>query len=651
MKRLVIEKLSLMTIFIVFYVIIELTTFRWLGLDFLPNVFLIDLLIALALSSITLLFKSNRLSITYLSILIVLLLVISFTNQTMNLELNGEIFSLSHFRYFDEATNVFMMEFIHFDALIVLVSIGLFYAITVYYVSRIFFHSYLYDNHYYKQALSLFSIIILTFITLFNIGIPSFNDYGRIFNINLFKRETIEEYGMIGFYYKDVDIMFFDGGIDEYDKEELEANLAYQTPEDYNESNLNISYSGLLEGKNIITIMVESGQSFAINEYLTPNLYKMSTEGLYFPNHHSENKTNVSEIIGILGSYPSDDINTSKYDYDFQYSMPNMLNDLGYHTTYFHENLGSFYDRENTMPALGFEDVYLHEELFPDEPIYGWGGDYTLDSRTMDRMFDFMFKDDEPFYYYWSTLVSHGPYNLNYPSKRGINNISKFRDLGYFTLIELAESRGDWVNLLEDSEDEKDPGRYKFYQATMMDLDRAIGKLLSRLETEGLLEDTIILMYGDHNLYYHQMQLRLNDVEKGEIYHPEMYKTMFMIYNPTLTNAYLMNQNTLNTTVNKFVTPYDILPTYYHLLGIPHYKNYVIGESILTDNPTIFYSHKMSTFFNETYFSYNNYSIYHPEDIQLNEDVNALRFVVKSRELSERLKWLELWMELSKSKK
>ncbi len=635
----------------VFYFIVEMITFEWLGLNFLPNFFYIDFLVVLMLSSLALLFKSNRLSIAYLSFLLMIILVLSFTNQTMNLELNGEIFTLTHFMYVDEATNVFLIEFVHFDALVVILSIGVVYAMTVFYFSKVFFHKYLYQGTYYKQAIALFAIILISFITLFNVGIPTFKNYSRIANINLFKKNTIEEYGLIGFYYKDVDIMFFDGGLNHNQLDEVEDDLIYHHPNPADETNLDIPYSGLLEGKNIISIMVESGQSFAINEYLTPHLYRLSKEGLFFPNHHSENSTSVAEILGILGYYPSNGFQIDKYDYDFQYSLPNMLNKVGYHTAYFHENLGSFYERSKTMPAFGFEDVYLHEELFPDEPIYGWGGDYTLDSRTMDRMLDFMFKDEGPFYYFWSTLVSHGPYDTNYPSSRGENNLKKFSDLGYFNLIDLAESRGDWINLLADSEDEKDPGRFRFYQAAMMDYDRAIGKLLNRLEEKDLLEDTVILMYGDHKLYYHQMHLPLNDIEEGDIHHTDTYKTMFMIYNPTLTNAYLTNEDTLNTSLDKFITPYDILPTFYHLLGIPHYKNFLLGESILSEEATVFYSHKISAFFNDDFFSYNNDSIYYPKDIDPNDNTEAMEFILKSKDLSEKLVWIDLWVGLSKSRK
>ncbi|QWB99520.1 LTA synthase family protein [Mycoplasmatota bacterium] len=651
MKRLVIEKLCLMTIFIVFYLIIEMVTFRWLRFGFLPDVFFVDIFIALIISSMALLFKSHRISVIYLSSLIFLFLLISFTNQTMNLELNGEIFTLSHFHFLGEATHVFLIEFIHIDTLLVLISIGLMYGLTVYIVKKLFFQTYLYHKHYYKQALTLFVSIILAFTMIVNTGLSGFKDFGRISNINLFKRETIEAYGLIGFYYKDVDIMFFNQGNHISDREELDSQLEYHSLNDYADADLDIPYTNLFRDKNVITIMVESGQSFAINEFLTPNLYDLTNQGLYFPNHYSENKTNVSEIIGILGSYPSEGILINQYQYDFRYSLPKMLSERGYQTAYFHENLGSFYHRENIIPSLGFDEVYMHEELFPDEDIYGWGGDYTLDSRTMDRMFDFMFTKDQPFYYFWSSLVSHGPYNSNYPSDRGDNNMKKFRDLGYFSLIDLAESRGDWVNLMADSEDERDPGRFRFYQATMMDFDVALGKLMDKLEEKNLIDDTIILLYGDHNLYYHQMHLRLNGVEEGEIHYPDMYKTMFMIYNPILTNAYVSNHQTTSTRVEKFVSPYDIVPTFYQLLGIPHYKNFVLGQSVFSEESSVFYSHKISSFFNQEFFSYNNYSIFYPEDILVNEDLDALNFIEKTRKFSEDLVWLDQWVALMKNKK
>jgi phosphoglycerol transferase MdoB-like AlkP superfamily enzyme len=185
----------------------------------------------------------------------------------------------------------------------------------------------------------------------------------------------------------------------------------------------------------------------------------------------------------------------------------------------------------------------------------------------------------------------------------------------------------------------------------MMDFDVALGKLLDRLEEEGLLDDTILMFYGDHNLYYHQMHLRLNDVEAGEIHYSDMYKTFFAIYNEDLTNAYLANNPGSTTTIDKFVTPYDILPTYFHLLGIPYDRNFIFGESVLTDQKTVFYSHKMTAFFNDEFFSFNDEAIYYPENINPNQNLDARFFLMDVEQLSERILWYELWGDVSTKRK
>jgi len=653
MKRKLKEKLFLISIFLVFYFLIELIMFQWLNLGTFPKVFIVDVLVTIFLASLAIIFKSHKTSIIYLSILLFIFGLIALVNQTMNLELNGEIFSVSQFLYADEALNVFMTDFIHFDAIITVIAIWFFYGVTIRYVYRLFIKKYAYVIFYRLKIIPLYLVIIFTLGFAVNLILPTYNTYNDLYSVSLFKRDSLKRYGMMGFYFKDVDTTLFNSAARKHNLKDLENELIEVDPYDLDNSDLAIDYAGLLEGKNVITIMIESGQGFGVNEFLTPNLYRMTQEGLYFPNNYSENKTNVSEVIGILGNYPSDGIIASFYDYDFRYSMPHKLNDLGYRTAYFHENLGKFYDRQNMIPELGFEESYFHEDLFPNEEIFGWGGDYTLDSRTMERLFDFMFTEDnnEPFYYYWTSLVMHGPYNRNYPSRRGDNNLKKFTDLGYFHLIDQAKANGQWVNILDDSPDTEDPGRFRFYQAAMMDFDVALGMLLDKLEEENLLEDTILMFYGDHNLYYHQMHLRINNVEEGEIHHTEMYKTFFAIYNETLTHAYLTNNPGATTTIDKFVTPYDILPTYFHLMGIPYERNFIFGESVFTDDKTVFYSHKITAFFNEEFFSINDENIYYPENIDPNTNMNARFFLMDVEDLTERILWFDLWGDVSIKRK
>lgn len=648
MKRRLLEKLILVSVFLIFYILIEIITFSWLNLSFLPENYIIDIVVAFLFASVSFIFKSHRISKIYLSLVLFLVLIVSLVNQTLSIELNGEVFSIYHILLAQEVTNVFSADYLHWPVIVIEMSIMITFLIVIHLVSKAFFKAFDTSQGYRWKILPMYIGFLLVFLTVLNFT-QTFNHYTHLENISIFRRTALREYGMMGFYYKEIDLILFDGDTRDISLSDLEEALILKTPSMYSEDHLDIEYSGLLEGKNVITIMIESGQSFAVNEVLTPHLYQMTKEGLYFPNHYSENSTKGSELIGMLGNFPFVRLDTKKYTYDFSHMFTESLKRSGYHTAYYHENNGTFYDRENVIPAIGFENVYFHEDLFPNEDIYGWSGDYTLDSRTMDRMLPSMFDDiNQPFYYFWTSLVTHGPYNHYVTSKRGLNNIQKYTDLGYFDKIDSAESNGDWINLLTDSTDSQDPGRYRFYQAALMDFDVALGKLLDRLKSEGLIDDTVIILYGDHNLYYHQMNLRINDVEPGEIEKVDMYKTFFAIYNPKLTNAYLTNENTTSTTVDKFISPYDIIPTYYHLLGMPYYDNFLLGNSIFSKDESVFYSSKLTAFFNQNYFSFDDEEIYYPENTDLSQDIEAMNYIEITQELTDKIFWLDRWYSVSK---
>ncbi len=389
-------------------------------------------------------------------------------------------------------------------------------------------------------------------------------------------------------------------------------------------------YFGLLEGKNVITILLESVQGFAINETLTPNMYMMAEDGLYFDNSYSENKTNHSELISMIGNYPMTSVNFGANTYDFSYGMPSTLQELGYTTNYFHDNLSTFYSRGILMPNMGFENTYLHEELFPGEEIWGWGGDYTLDSITMNNMLDNLSTTDGPFYSYWATMSSHGPYNNSQ------TNIDLFEELGYFAAIDQAELDGQWTNILAE-QDEEDVARVRYYQAAVMELDKAIGLMLDDLETKGILDDTVIVMFGDHNVYYHEIYLKRFD-DFNDLYNMEMYHNFFCIYNPVLTTEYLNISGDDDSTISKFVSPYSIVPTLYDLLGIDYDNRLFIGTSIFSEGQDVFYSLKLTGFFDDQFYSNDGTEIAYAKELTTEEE--EILFLEKCMAIRDKMDYI-----------
>lgn len=585
-------------VFLFFYLVVEVVTFIWIDFSFLPSDILIDLVIAFAISSFVFLIKLRTLSIIYLSTLFLLIVLLFLVNSTMY-SVYYDLFTLQQLQLAGEATDVMNADLISVWSIVASITM-----LITYTVSMVFLHRYLKKNstviqRYYPKAIACFLVSLILVFSFFAIDTNKINSFLVDSNVTTFKRSSFEKYGILGYYTKELEDIIEQG----------ETNHANTSPVFYSEPT---EYFGLLEGKNVITIMLESIQPFAINEVLTPNMYQLAQDGLYFENSYSENKTNVSELIAITGNYPSVSLFPDDYEYDFSYSLPSILATAGYRTSYFHDNVATFYVRGSLMPQVGFDYVYLHEELYPDEAIWRWNGDYTLDSVTMEKMLP-NFTSEEPFYTFWASLSTHGPYNY------GLGNIQLFEDMGYFAAIDQAEADGLWTNALEGA-DEVDVMRIRHYQAAVMDLDVAIGMMLYDLREKDLLNDTIIVLYGDHNVYYHNINLKMFDADENDFYNMEMYHNFFCIYNPELTQEYLIESGDDDTTVSKFVSPYTIVPTLMDLMGIQYDQNLFMGSSVFSDKEEVFYSLKLTGFFNENLYSSDGMEvIYNKEDYTMEE--------------------------------
>jgi lipoteichoic acid synthase len=579
MKKYLKQKLILMGVFILFYFVIEMVAFLWIGFQ----------LFVIFISSFIIIIPSNKWGIIFMSVWLLFVNGLFVTNANT---FSGyfELFTFEQFKLLGEATDILNLDYISFRAFIDFILIIIAYVLVLKYVHR----KYLKTKVIVNKKILLNTYILFAFLMISLVTIIStrtfnpFEDYSEDVTLPTLKRDALERYGLLAYYYKEVDLLYFSD----------ESFPQYQVPYEVSKPT---QYFGLLEGYNIFTIMIESGESYAVHPLLTPNLYNMTNEGLYFPNHYSENKTNVSEIIGINGHYPSHSFDTSNYEYTFEDSLPDRLGDT-YETAFFHDNYSIFYSRGEILDMLGFENLYFHDEIFPDEQRWQWDGNLTLDSETAQAMTDLMFQTDDPFYYFWTTLLTHGPYN------EGEDNIQKFEDLGYFDLIEIAEGRGDWVNPLEDY-DEEDQARMVYYQAAMMDFDRALGILMDALKAEDEFDNTIFVLYGDHAAYYHNFNRKISSVdgEEAEYYDIDIYSSFYTIYNETLSEEYLYNH--ANTSINKFVSPYTIVPTLLGLLGETYNENFMLGNSVFSDIEHVFYSNKTTTFFTDKLYSVNGYDI------------------------------------------
>jgi len=217
-----------------------------------------------------------------------------------------------------------------------------------------------------------------------------------------------------------------------------------------------------------------------------------------------------------------------------------------------------------------------------------------------------MIKEDELFYSFWTTLSMHGPYDDDEFSNR-----DTFIELGYFDLIEEAESLGLWSNPFKG--DATGEFQFKYYQAAMMDLDVAVQKIIDALTEKSLLEDTIIILYGDHQAYYHDLHLRLHDLTTQQSYRVDLlYDTILYMWNPILNETFKDNR-----IITTFTSPYIIVPTLLDLLGEEYDANWYMSLSVFDkDYVPIFYSHQQNALMTNRLYSIDGETlIYQADDV------------------------------------
>ena len=134
----------------------------------------------------------------------------------------------------------------------------------------------------------------------------------------------------------------------------------------------------------------------------TPTLYALASQGIAMTNYYAKDKTNHSEALSILGSYPLLVENIADIqDHTLPFTSANILGANGYTTNYFHANDGYFYKRNETHEQLyGFDHVHFLETMdrlnghadYQTKDFYDFDSDSEMISQYMS---DFTRVDSE----------------------------------------------------------------------------------------------------------------------------------------------------------------------------------------------------------------------------------------------------------------
>ena len=431
-------------------------------------------------------------------------------------------------------------------------------------------------NTYFKIAIYYVTLISLLMFTI-NIDFMQ-NKYQTISNRELFKYPsnlsyTIKNYGITFYLVLDIKGTIIGDAPavsvnkevkTEYKKDYDEAWVELIKKEDNNTLNtLNYyyinreikednEYTGIFKGKNLIVILLESvGYPVFTEEYKEyfPTLYKMQSEGISAVNNYSPRNncsTGESEMESEIGLYPTSSTCTPNTYNDNVYreALMYMFNNNGYYTSAYHNYTDTYYDRGKLENNYGASVYYDASDLGMKKHIgelNEWPSDVDLIKRSVPK-----FVNNTPFASYMITVTPHLPYIIG--TEYGDKYLYLFEDL------KLSKSA-------------------KRYLSKIKVLDDAMEELLKELSDEGILDDTVIVLYGDHYPY----ALSNSDYKKIAPYEmnglQDLDRTPFIIY----------NSETGGVKITKYTSPIDYAPTLFNLFGIDYDSRLYIGNDIFSE--------------------------------------------------------------------
>ncbi|MGG4095262.1 LTA synthase family protein [Paenibacillus lautus] len=299
-------------------------------------------------------------------------------------------------------------------------------------------------------------------------------------------------------------------------------------------------YFGAAKGKNLIIVQMESLQNFPVGQSLngqelTPVMNQLAAGGLYFPHifqQIGQGNTSDAEFAVNTSIYPTGTVAMSTgFGNKELPGLPRLLNKHGYITTTFHVNDVKFWDRSKLYPALDFQHYYdkpyftndNFNEFGPsDEELFRVGVDKLLENQQQNK----------PTYAHYITVSNHSPYHVK----------------DEFAKITLpAELEGTHLGN---------------YLKSVNYSDYALGTLVDRLKQNGLWEDTVLVVYGDHfGINPAEADANMISSTLGIPYHERVsrFNIPLVIHVPGMKEGKVIEQ------VGGQV---DILPTVANLLGV-----------------------------------------------------------------------------------
>jgi lipoteichoic acid synthase len=229
---------------------------------------------------------------------------------------------------------------------------------------------------------------------------------------------------------------------------------------------------GIARGRNLIVVMIESLQAFPLGlsmngTEVTPHLNALARRSMTFDDFYDQTwhgVTSDGEFTALNSLYPLPEggVPTRLATHHFV-GLPRILDENGYSTVSAHGYSGAIWMMSTAHRNYGFQKSYFGES-FDQSDRLGMG---LSDESFFRQMGPRLQRQREPFMAFLVTLSTHFPYHL--------------------------------PHLLQDSTLDVPGGTLLgAYLQSVHQLDQAIGQFITGLERSGLLDRSVLVIFGDH---------------------------------------------------------------------------------------------------------------------------------------------------------
>ncbi len=345
-------------------------------------------------------------------------------------------------------------------------------------------------------------------------------------------------------------------------------------------------YSDIFEGKNVIVIHAESMQTNAIglkfnDREVTPTLNRLTSEGMYFSNFYSQVSVGTSsdaELTYNTSLMPTKSGTAFVSYYDRNYiSTPKLLKEKGYYTFSMHANNADFWNRRTMHKNLGYERFFSKQdfEVTKDNTIGLGLSDKEFFKQAIPKL-QKINSENKKWYGTFIMLTNHTPFS----------DTEKYGDFEVNMKEVVTKEDGTTEEIIHPYMEGTKLGNYfKSYHYA----DEALGEFINELDEAGLLENTVLVLYGDHDarlpkadynkLYNYDKETEelLSDDDpnyrKYDSYQYELgRKVPFLIWTKDMAGT------RLNQEITNVMGMYDVMPTLGNMFGF--YNKYQLGHDI-----------------------------------------------------------------------